>query len=571
MSSTRETDPFDAWLRKVENLPEPQRSAVLREAKATAVRRRSLRAAKGPADLARSVDPEYVITPAIETISESLEWALNTPRARLMITMPPQEGKTELTAVWTVLRALQKNPDARIILASYSQDLAEVAATRARNMIAQHGTGARDALTGLEEEDRLGLELAHDKAAAAHWRIRGQKGGVVAVGLNGTITGRPADLIIIDDPIKGMATADSKAERAKIIQNYRGDLTTRLSASAPVILIQTRWHEQDLAGFILQQEEARPPERRRWRRVNIPALSVEGIPDALDRAPGVWMKSARGRTPDVWEEIREDVGERVFFALYEGDPTPPSGGLFKVAWFDRYRMTATGPTTRRLVSVDPAETGKNDEAAVIGVAANRQGKVMWTHDWSGLMTSDQWMRKAVLLALLTKAEEITFEAYTTEQTYARGFRDTWTDIRLQARLLRRHRGDVEAAAAELSLDERAPADPVAALSELVGVDVPDQQRPPFRIHGYRGTGDKIARAGGSRRAVETGRLSVVGTLAGLENQATQWQIGQGSPDRVDAAVNGYERMRELMGRRSSVSSPVGTLADAGDLLSQDIG
>lgn len=571
MSSTRETDPFDAWLRKVENLPEPQRTAVLREAKASAVRRRSLQTAQGPAELALSVDSDYVITPAIEMISESLEWALNTERARLMITMPPQEGKTELTAVWTVLRALQKNPDARIILASYSQDLAEVAATRARNMIAQHGTGARDPLTGLEEQDRLGLELAHDKAAAAHWRIRGQKGGVVAVGLNGTITGRPADLIIIDDPIKGMATADSKAERAKIIQNYRGDLTTRLSATAPVILIQTRWHEQDLAGFILQQEESRPAERRRWRRVNIPALSIEGIPDALDRAPGVWMKSARGRTPDVWEEIREDVGERVFFALYEGDPTPPSGGLFKVSWFDRYRMTATGPTTRRLVSVDPAETGKNDEAAVIGVAANRQGKVMWTHDWSGLMTSDQWMRKAVLLALLTKAEEITFEAYTTEQTYARGFRDTWTDIRLQARLLRRHHGDIESAAADLALDERAPADPVASLSELVGVDVPDQQRPPFRIHGYRGTGDKIARAGGSRRAVETGRLSVVGNLSGLENQATQWQVGQGSPDRVDAAVNGYERMRELMGRRSSVSSPVGTLADAGDLLSRDIG
>lgn len=571
MSSTRGTKPLDAWLAKVEKLPEPQRSALLREAKSTAVRKRVLKQADNPAALASLVDPSYVLTPAIEKIAESLEWALNTPRARLMITMPPQEGKTELTGVWTVIRALQMNPDTRIILASYSQDLAEVAASRARNIIAQHGTGAKDPLTGLEEDDLLGLELAYDKAAASHWRIRGHKGGVVAVGLAGTITGRPADLIIIDDPIKGMASADSAAERGRIINNYRGDLTTRLSATAPVILIQTRWHEQDLAGFILQQEESRPEERRRWRHVNIPALSVEGIPDALGRPPGVWMKSARGRTPDVWEEIREDVGERVFFALYEGDPTPPSGGLFKVDWFDRYRMMTTGSTVRRIVSVDPAETGRNDEAAIIGVAANRQGKVMWTHDWSDLMTSDQWTRKAILLALVTKAEEISFEAYTTEQTYARGFRDTWTDIRLQARLLRRHRGDVEAAAAELAQDERAPSDPVSALSELVGIEIPDQTRPPFRIHGFRGTGDKVARAGGARRALETGRLSVVGNLPGLEDQATQWQVGQDSPDRMDAAVNGYERMRDLMGRKSSVSTPVGSLADAGELLAQDIG
>ncbi|QKY79914.1 terminase large subunit [Gordonia phage Clawz] len=554
MTATMERD---EWFDRVAKLPEPDRSAMLKWAEQQITRRTSLATCATPAELARSVDPEYVITPAIEYLAREVEDATTTRRGRLMITMPPQEGKTSLVAVWTVIRALQRNPDTRIILASYSQELAEQAAAMARNIIAQYGSDSIDPLTGLPGDDYLGISLASDKSSAAHWRIKGHKGGLVAVGLNGTITGRPADLIIVDDPLKGMTASDSAAERKKVIATFQGDLTTRLSATAPMILIQTRWNEADLAGWLLAREDEREKEglERRWRYVNIPAQSEAKIPDALDREPGEWMVSARGRTISDWEEIKRDVGERVFYALYQGMPTPTTGGLFSPSWFERYRVAATGHTTYRIVSVDPAEKGTRDEAGIIGVQSNESGLVMWTHDWSGHMQSDEWARQAVILALSMQAQEITFEAYTTEQTYKRVIRQAWHDVRDQAKLIRRYRGNMDLAAAELNLSPRAPADPDKALHQLSGLKIPDQIDPPFRIYGYRGTGDKVARATGARQAASTGRLAILDQLPMLERQAVTWQMGQNSPDRMDAAVNGYERIMQLRGEKSVIAVP----------------
>ena len=555
MTATLEPD-LDAWMQRIQKLPEPERSAMMKWARTELVRFRSLRANRNPAELAASVVDDYVRTPAIDLLGEELERAICTRRGRLLITMPPQEGKTELTAVWTVIRVLQKDPNHRIILASYSQDLAEQASMRARSILAAHGASARDPLTGLTSEDKIGIGLAAEKAAASHWRIKGHKGGLVATGLGGTITGRPADLVIIDDPLKGMQAADSAAERRKIIEGFQGDVTTRLAPGAPIILIQTRWHEKDLAGWILEQEALLPPEQRRWRHVNIPALAMEGVDDALGRESGTWLESSRGRTEADWEETRRAVGERVFFALYQGSPTPTGGGLFSKDDFQRYRVPQLPDNTIvRLVSIDPAETGYGDEAAVIGAAASNDGRIYWTHDWSGLMQSDQWARKGVLLALTIGAGEVSYEAYTTEQTYGRVIKHAWSQIRDQARLIRAHKGDLEAAALQLAASEDAPADPYAQLQELVDVPVPDTEDPPFRIRGYRGKGDKVARATGARQAHATGRLRIVGTLPALEHQAATWQMGQDSPDRMDAAVNAFNRLAELTGAASVIVTP----------------
>lgn len=546
---------LDRWFEKVESLPDVERLAMVKWAKAELARERSLAECATPAYTAKSVDPTYVITPAIELIGQALERATTTRRGRLLITMPPQEGKTELTAVWTVIRCLQRNPDTRIILASYSQDLAEGASVRARNYIAANGTDAIDPITRTPAEDKLGIRLAHDKAAASHWRIAGHKGGLNAVGLNGTITGKAADLIIVDDPLKGMQASDSKTERAKVISTYQGDLTTRLSPSAPLILIQTRWNEEDLAGFILKSEALKPPEKRRWEHINIPALATEGIADALGRAPGTWLESSRGRRLSDWIEIQETVGTRVFSALYQGTPTPTGGGLFSKDDFDRYRVQSQGTTVMRLVSIDPAETGKNDEAGVVGASVSADGHVYWTHDWSGHMTSDGWARKGVILALTIGASELSYEAYTTEQTYGRVIKQAWRNVRDQAAILRAAGGDIDIAARVISEMEDRPRDPAAALQEIAGLQVPETADPPFIIRGYRGKGDKTARATGAMQASSTGRLRIVGTLPVLESQASTWQLGQNSPDRMDAAVNAYNRLCDLTGAQSVIVTP----------------
>lgn len=93
------------------------------------------------------------------------------------------------------------------------------------------------------------------------------------------------------------------------------------------------------------------------------------------------------------------------------------------------------------------------------------------------------------------------------------------------------------------------------MRQLAGLQIPDQIEPPFRIHGHRGSGDKIARASGARQAASTGRLAILGSLPMLERQAVTWQQGQNSPDRMDAAVNGYERMMQLRGEKSVISVP----------------
>ncbi len=546
---------LDAWFDRVDKLPEPEKSRMLGWVEQQLVRERCLADQPSPAYLATSIDPDYVLTDAIKLISTALEETINTRRGRLLITMPPQEGKTELTGVWTVLRALQRNPNWRIIYGAFSADLAEQASVRARNLIASHGTDARDPLTQLRSEDQLGLGLAYDKASASHWRIKGHKGGMVAVGLGGTITGRPADLLIIDDPLKGMAASDSPTERRRVIEGFQGDLTTRLAPGAPIILIQTRWHERDLAGWILDHEKQLPPDRRRWRHINIPALSEPGLLDSLGREDGTWLTSSRDRTPMDWEETRDSVGPRVWSALYQGSPTPAGGGLFHQAWFDKFRTDSADETTVRIVSIDPAETGHRDEAGIIAAAATVDGKVLWTDDWSARMTSDQWARRAVLLALTNTAQEIAFEAYTTETTYKRVIRQAWIDIRNQARLIRANGNDIASAAVAMAELEDAPDDPLTVLSELDGIVVPDISDPPFKIYGYRGKGDKTARATGARQAASTGRLRVVGTLPGLERQAIQWQQGQASPDRMDAAVNAYERVIQLIGGKSVLVNP----------------
>ena len=510
-----------------------------------------------PGELARSVDPETRQTAPLQVIDDNIEWALSTPNARLAISMPPQQGKTQRVGVWAVLRALVQDPDRRVVLASYSETLARSTSRETRNRVSSAGSEAVDPITGLQLNDHLGLALAQDKSAAANWQIAGHRGGVYATGTGGSLTGQPADLMIIDDPIKGMTEADSKNERDKVINWWESEAQTRLAPGAPVIIIATRWHEDDLTGHVLAQDAARPAEQRQWRIVNIPAIATPGVPDALDRPIGEPMESARGTTLDDWHRIRANVGERVWSALYLGSPTPQQGGLFDRDSFDRHRVEAIpGSVAARLVAVDPAETGKGDEAGIIAMSVASDGRAYVTDDASGQYTSDQWSRQAVLLTLRTHASELTFEAFTTGITYEQVIKNAWARVRAEAQLLARHSGDIDSAVSEYLTWETRPDDVRSALAEVADVRVPDQLDPPFRINAWRARGDKTARAAGTRQAASTGRLRMQGTFAQLEHQAVTWQQGQSSPDRVDALVQAYERAMKLINAEADIAIPV---------------
>lgn len=515
--------------------PSEQKAAVLKWLESAAARERIRTKYANAAELAAAVDPDFNLTPALQTIADAIETVLAAPRRNLIVTMPPQEGKSTMCAVWTPIRAWQLNPNRRIILASYGDDLAQTHSVNCRSVIEQHGADVVDPLTGVIVEDKLGLKIAAKSRRVDAWRIDGGKGGLVAVGLGSAVTGRAADLFIIDDPYKNMMEADSATHRRKVDEWMSSVALTRLSPEASVILIQTRWHPEDLAGKTLAGERDLPKHQRTWRYINIPAVSEEGIDDALGRPPGTVMGSARGRTKEEFEATRRNVGERTWYALYQGSPRNPAGGIFGRAWFDPRvdPKTITNPVAA-VVGIDPADSGEGDETGLIGGLLTGDGTVILTEDWSGLFTSDQWSKKAVEMALTIGAREIVLEGYATYKTYEAVVKRAYTDM---------HREAIEATVGG------------AALTPL-------QQRclnssPPFQVTKYTEAGDPVGRAAALSQAFETRRARTVEFKLGVfEDQACDWQAGQHCPDRVAAAVITHWRLAKLGSGQTDYSSPL---------------
>lgn len=280
-----------------------------------------------PGDVARAVNPNIVQTPALDVIDAALVWAFNTPDARLILSLPPQEGKSERVTKFGALWAMLHNHELRVAICSYAQPLAEGFSGDIRNIIASNN--------GDEGTLDLGVRVARDTGARRRWKLSKHIGGVIAVGIESGLTGRPVDALIIDDPFKDDKQAGSAYYRGRVWSWWQSVASTRLAPGAPVILILTRWHEDDLAGRLVAAEDG-----HLWRVINIPALADhdpdKGETDPLGRQPGEWLKSARRRTVEQWEAIRVRVGTRVFNALYQGKPSPDSGNVWKRPWWRFY-------------------------------------------------------------------------------------------------------------------------------------------------------------------------------------------------------------------------------------------
>lgn len=278
-----------------------------------------------PGDLARHLDPKTRQTPALDLIDAELVRAANTPDGRLIISMPPQEGKSQRASRRFPLWLLTQRPDTRIAIISAELGMARRWGRVIRDDITTHGPGLR------RTPDTPGLKVRDDLAAQHEWQLDGHEGGVYTAGIAGALTGRPVDLLIIDDPIKDREQADSEVYRERAWDWWTDVGSTRLAPGAPVILILTRWHHDDLAGRLLAAEDG-----HLWRVINIPAQAdhrpEKGQTDALDRTPGEFMESARGRTTAQWEAIKVRSGPRTWGSLYQGRPSPEAGDLFPAEW-----------------------------------------------------------------------------------------------------------------------------------------------------------------------------------------------------------------------------------------------
>lgn len=304
-------------------------------------------ARRGLLDFVAATFPEYRASAAHAYVAAALEAFEQDVRAhrspRLMIFLPPRFGKSELTSRRFPPWVLGRNPDWNVGIVSYGAELAEELSADARRVVLSDEYadifGARYA-----PEPGSTVEIDRSSTAVNHWRIAGRRGGVRAVGVGGALTGRGFQIIAIDDPLKGRKEADSELTREDLWKWYRGTLRTRLEPGGGILLIQTRWHHDDLAGRLLMQQQERTErgEAARWRVINLPAIADED--DPLGRAPGEPLDPHRFDA-EAFAEIRADVGERDWYAQYQGKPTPDEGDIFHKDWFrlEHAPTNATGP------------------------------------------------------------------------------------------------------------------------------------------------------------------------------------------------------------------------------------
>lgn len=281
------------------------------------------------------------------------------------------------------------------------------------------------------------------------------------------------------------------------------------------MIIGTRWHEDDLIGQLLRDEP------QRWNHINIPAVAETDIPDALGRPPGAAMTSALGRTTEQFDDLRRSVGSRTWYALFQGVPSSPEGGLIKREWIDQWRLPAAPPRpVRTVVAVDPADSGERDAAGVVAAALTADGQVAMIADKSAHMTSEQWARAAVDLAVDVGADEIAVEAFTSGTTYVRVVREA---------LSRAH---------------------VGRFIRVTGW-------PP---KGSSRRGDAVARSAGLLQALEVGTCRLAGQFPKFEEKAVQWHASQHQPDGLAALVIAHDRLAPASGQQIGFVSPV-DLAD----------
>lgn len=231
----------------------------------------------------------------------------------MMIFLPPRHSKSMSVSETFPSYFIGKNPARRVIEASYGDSLAKKFGRANRRKIEEYGAELFD------------IWVSADNASMTNWGIESHPGGMISAGIGGPITGEGADLLIIDDPIKNREEAESETYREKVWNEWQNTLLTRLHPGAAVIIILTRWHEDDLAGRLLAAE----PEK--WVVISLPAEAEED--DPLGREPGEPLWPEHGYDKEWMDEKKKEVGPRTWAALYQQHPSPAEGGILKRHWW----------------------------------------------------------------------------------------------------------------------------------------------------------------------------------------------------------------------------------------------
>ncbi|MER6602489.1 terminase large subunit domain-containing protein [Streptomyces parvus] len=439
-------------------------------------------------------------------------------RMQVMITCPPRHGKSQRASRWGPLWYLRRHPTHRVMLASYGAELAD-----------DHGRWVRDQLR--EYAPTLGVRLDDGSRAANRFDLeqpRGSsvRGGMVTAGVGGSLNGKGFNLGVIDDPFKGSEDANSPTQRDRKWEWYQSVFYTRRAPGASIVLINTRWHEDDLSGRILATE----PEN--WTLIDLPATALSND-DPLGRNIGDALWPEQYDVEEL-ERTRRAVGERVWWALYQQQPRPLSGGVWKQSWIDDHRISTAVLRSidldRIVIAVDPAggKSTSNDEVGITAAGSayveslgphhshpEMRDEFYVLDDKSASLGADEWGIVACQLAIDWQADAIVVESNYGGDMTAQVITQAWQEL---------------------------------ARKGLTGRMLMPRLIPVNAKQGKRLRAEPIAQLYGQ------GRVHHVGQFTKLEGQMVTWMPGMDSPDRMDSAVHALTELAEVDGLETTMDT-----------------
>lgn len=434
------------------------------------------------------VSPTFKFFRHVEVLVEQLQAVADGKSRRLLVFLPPRNSKSYLCSRLLPAYLLRLHPERWVGLASYGAELAEGFSRDARGFYLADGGS-----------------LNPSSCATSQWTTLAG-GGLWATGVGGAATGRGFSLGIVDDPVKDAQQADSPTYRARLTDWWESVFSTRSEPDGAMVVVQTRWHLDDLAGHLLAKElEAEAPEG--WHVINLPAIAVEQEHAAPWSTEPDWRRPGETLSPERFpleklEQIRVGMPARWWSALYQQRPTVAAGSVFLREWFRRYAPQELPRAFNRVIaSLDAAfKAGSSSDFAALTV---------WGQDSSGLWLLDVVNRRM-------------------------SFTDTLAAI---AASWQRHQFS------ELLVEDAANGPAI--------VDTLRQQARGFLIRSVRPLGGKAARANAAAPQYEQGRVWHPRTahwLQGFEDQLLGFPSAA-HDDMVDSAtqllnhVAGHQPMR----------------------------
>lgn len=311
----------------------------------------------------------------------------------LLVFVPPRHGKSELCSIGFPAWYLGRNPSKEIITVSYSAELALDFGSKTR------------ALVGSEAYPHIfNVTLKEDEQAKAKWRTN-RGGSYTSVGVGGAITGRGANVLLFDDPIKNREEAESEVYREKVWQFFTSTAFTRLEPGGVVVVILTRWHVDDLAGRILKNPEL----SKRCKVIHFPAIA-EQKEQYREVGEPLWPERF---DISALNEIKNTVGPYDWNALYQGSPILTENQEFKPAWFHYISEgQLQGMSCRRFLTIDTAMS-KKAQADFTGFCDNRVNQENFWHlkTWRMKVSPEELVN-----ALFTLHKNNNYEAVGIEKT-----------------------------------------------------------------------------------------------------------------------------------------------------------